>query len=84
MWVSYMNHEFAIIDETSDQDLKQANMNSGFDIHQWSREDYKMVLKAHFSPIFSILLFLVSAVAVFMRSGCYVFSERGRLPKSIQ
>lgn len=84
MWLSYMHHEFAMIDGTSDKDMRQANMNSGFDIHQWTREDYKLVLKSHFSPLFSLLIFLSCSAVVFVISGCYTFRERGRLPKSIQ
>jgi hypothetical protein len=84
MWISYMHHEFEMIDETSDKDMRQANMNSGFDVDQWTREDYKLVLKSHFSPLFSLLTFLVCSAVVFMVGGCFTFRERGRIPKSIQ
>ena len=82
--VSYINHEYTMIDGTSDREIRQANMNAGFSVQKWSREDYKMVLTSHFSPVFAVLIFLMCSSICFFLTGCYTFWHRDRMPKSLQ
>ena len=82
--ISYVNHEYEMIDGTSDKEIRQANMNAGFSVQKWSRKDYKMVLTSHFSPVLVVLIFLMCSSICFILSGCYTFQQRDRIPKSIQ
>ena len=76
--IGYMQHQFRTIDEYPDEKLKQANMDAGLTVNAWTREDYKLVLVAHFSPLFTMFAFLAVSIAVVFTVSCYAMHRGPR------
>ena len=69
----YLENQFLKMEQTDKKIIHASNSASGLPNVEWTVEDFKEILNAHFSQIFSLLIFLgltlmtILSMSIFVR-----------------
>lgn len=70
----FLEKQFTEIDETDMDVVHKASSKAGLPAVEWTKNDFKQVLNAHFSQIFALLIFLGMTIITILISSGYVRS----------